>query len=109
MAGAYVDLDVDGRTVRGSNPDKVFFPERGETKLDLVQYYLAVGEGALRGVKTRPTVMKRYPNGATGEFFSRSVCPTAGRNGWRRSPSSSPVDGPLSSCAPSTSPTSRGP
>ena len=75
MAGAHVDLDVDGRTVRVSNPEKVFFPERGETKLDLVQYYLAVAEGALRGVKTRPTVMKRYPNGATGEFFFQKRVP----------------------------------
>jgi DNA ligase D len=75
VAGAYVDLDIDGRTVRVSNPDKVFFPERGETKLDLAQYYLAVREGALRGVKTRPTVMKRYPNGATGEFFFQKRVP----------------------------------
>jgi DNA ligase D len=69
-----VEIEVDGREVRVSNPDKVFFPARGETKLDLVQYYLAVGDGALRGVARRPTVLKRYPDGATGEpFFQKRV------------------------------------
>ena len=47
--GAHVDIEVDGRTVKVSNPDKVFFTERSETKLDLVNYYLAVGQGALEG------------------------------------------------------------
>jgi len=69
-----VEIEVAGREVRVSNPDKVFFPARGETKLDLVRYYLAVGEGALRGVLGRPTVLKRYPDGATGEpFFQKRV------------------------------------
>lgn len=69
-----VELEVSGREVRVTNPDKVFFPARGETKLDLVRYYLAVGEGALRGVLRRPTVLKRYPDGATGEpFFQKRV------------------------------------
>jgi DNA ligase D-like protein (predicted polymerase) len=62
------------RAVRVTNPDKVFFPARGETKLDLVRYYLAVGEGALLGVRERPTVLKRFPDGATGEpFFQKRV------------------------------------
>jgi bifunctional non-homologous end joining protein LigD len=74
--GAHVDIEVDGRTVRVSNPDKVFFAERNETKLDLVNYYLAVGQGALKGVATRPTVMKRYPNGAEGEFFFQKRVPS---------------------------------
>ncbi|MEX2100569.1 MAG: non-homologous end-joining DNA ligase [Acidimicrobiia bacterium] len=69
-----VELEVAGRTVRVTNPDKVFFPTRGETKLDLVQYYLAVGDGALRGVFERPTVLKRFPDGALGEpFFQKRV------------------------------------
>jgi bifunctional non-homologous end joining protein LigD len=69
-----VEIDVDGIPVRVSNPDKVFFPARGETKLDLVQYYLAVGDGALRGVFERPTVLKRFPDGALGEpFFQKRV------------------------------------
>jgi len=74
MPTEYTELDVDGRTVRLSNPSKVFFPARGETKLDLAEYYLAVGDGALRGVYERPTVLKRYPDGATGEpFFQKRV------------------------------------
>ena len=69
-----VELDVEGRSVRLSNPSKVFFPERGDTKLDLANYYLAVGAGALRGVYERPTVMKRYPDGALSEpFFQKRV------------------------------------
>ena len=75
--GAHVDIEVDGRTVKVSNPDKVFFTERNETKLDLVNYYLAVGEGALKGVHSRPTVMKRYPNGAEGEFFFQKRVPNS--------------------------------
>jgi len=58
-----------------SNPNKVFFPDRGETKLDLVNYYVAVGEGALRGVYERPTVLKRFVNGATGDFFFQKRVP----------------------------------
>ena len=55
-------------------PDKVYFPARGETKLDLVHYYLAVSDGALRGVFERPTVLKRFPDGALGEpFFQKRV------------------------------------
>ena len=70
------ELYVGGRVVRLSNPDKVFFPARGETKLDLANYYLAVADGALRGVHLRPTVLKRYPNGATGEFFFQKRVPS---------------------------------
>ena len=74
MATPAVEVEVDGIAVRVSNPDKVFFPTRGETKLDLVNYYLAVGEGALRGVFERPTVLKRFPDGALGEpFFQKRV------------------------------------
>jgi DNA ligase D len=68
-------VEVDGRTVTVSNPTKVFFSARGETKLDLVRYYMAVGAGALRGVYERPTVLKRYPNGAEGEFFYQKRVP----------------------------------
>jgi len=68
-------LEVDGHTLTVSNPDKVFFSARGETKLDLVRYYVAVGAGALRGVRERPTVLKRYPDGAEGEFFYQKRVP----------------------------------
>ena len=73
---------MDGRTVRVSNPDKVFFSARGETKLDLVHYYIAVGEGALSGVYERPTMLKRYPDGAEGEFFYQKRVPEKGRPDW---------------------------
>ena len=68
-------LDVGGREVRVSNPDKVYFPAAGITKLDLVRYYLAVGEGALRGIYNRPIVLKRYVNGIEGEGFFQKRAP----------------------------------
>ncbi|HEY5155463.1 MAG TPA: non-homologous end-joining DNA ligase [Acidimicrobiales bacterium] len=75
MASPFTMIEVAGREVRLSNPDKVFFSARGETKLDLVQYYLAVGEGALRAVHLRPTVLKRFPDGAEGELFFQKRVP----------------------------------
>ena len=76
MASPYTMVPVAGHDVRVSNPDKVFFSARGETKLDLVQYYLAVGAGALRAVHLRPTVLKRFPEGAEGKlFFQKRVPP----------------------------------
>jgi bifunctional non-homologous end joining protein LigD len=68
-------LDVAGREVTVTNPDKVFFPRTGHTKLDLVHYYLAVAEGALRGVAGRPMALKRFVNGAEGEFFFQKRAP----------------------------------
>ncbi len=67
-------LDIDGIEVRISSPDKVVFPEPGLTKLDLVQYYLAVADGALRGAGGRPMVLKRFPKGIDAEpFFQKRV------------------------------------
>jgi bifunctional non-homologous end joining protein LigD len=67
-------LDVDGAEVRISSPDKVVFPGPGLTKLDLVRYYLAVAEGALRGAGGRPMVLKRFPKGIDAEpFFQKRV------------------------------------
>jgi len=67
-------LDIDGTEVRISSPDKVVFPEPGLTKLDLVQYYLAVADGALRGAGGRPMVLKRFPKGIDAEpFFQKRV------------------------------------
>ena len=68
-------LVIDGREVSISNPRKVLFPETGHTKLDLVRYYLAVAEGALRGAGGRPNVLVRYPNGTKGEFFYQKRAP----------------------------------
>ena len=70
-------LDVAGREVAVSNPDKVFFPALGLTKLDLVRYYLAVAEGALGGIDGRPMALKRYVNGADGEFFFQKRAPSS--------------------------------
>lgn len=69
-----VELVVEGRAVPISHPDKPFFAARGETKLDLARYYLAVGEAALQCVRDRPLVLKRYPDGAAGtSFFQKRV------------------------------------
>jgi len=68
-------LQIEGREVPISNPEKVFFPQSGYTKLDLIRYYLAVAEGALRGAGGRPMALKRYVNGAEGEFFFQKRAP----------------------------------
>lgn len=75
MAGDFTTVEVEGRGVRISNPDKVFFSARGETKLDLIHYYLMVGPGALRGVWCRPTVLHRFPDGAEGKSFYQKRVP----------------------------------
>src|SRR3954447_19950789 len=67
MASPFVELDVDGFTVKVTNPEKVYFSARGETKLDMVRYYLSVGEGIVRALFERPTTLKRHPEGAEGE------------------------------------------
>ena len=68
-------INVAGREVAVSNPDKVFFPQVGYTKLDLVRYYLAVADGALRGAAGRPMALKRFVNGAAGDFFFQKRAP----------------------------------
>ena len=74
VTGDPVELSVDGRTVRVTSPDKVFFSRRGETKLDLVKYYLAVTEPLLGAVGGRPVMLERYPDGASGKsFFQKRV------------------------------------
>jgi bifunctional non-homologous end joining protein LigD len=70
-------IEVSGRQVAISNPGKVYFPRLGTTKLDVVRYYLAVADGALRGVAGRPMVLKRYVNGADGEAFFQKRAPTS--------------------------------
>jgi DNA ligase D len=71
----YVELEVGPRTVRVTNPDKVFFRARGETKLDLVRYYLSVGDGIVRALFERPTQLKRHPDGADGEAIYQKRVP----------------------------------
>ncbi|WP_327099784.1 non-homologous end-joining DNA ligase [Nocardia vinacea] len=73
MTGS-VDIEVDGRTVAISNPNKVYFTKRGETKLDLVRYYQAVAEPFLQVVRDRPLLLERYPDGASGKsWFQKRV------------------------------------
>lgn len=74
-------LTIAGREVTISNPDKVLFPEAGYTKRDLVAYYQAVADGALRGSGDRPNVLVRYPNGIGAEFFFQKRAP-ASRPTW---------------------------
>ncbi len=76
-----VSIDVAGRQVAISNPSKVYFPEAGITKLEVVRYYLAVAEGALRGAGDRPNVLVRYADGIHGEFFYQKRAP-ASRPAW---------------------------
>jgi bifunctional non-homologous end joining protein LigD len=72
-----VVIEAAGREVSVSNPDKVYFPEAGITKLEVVRYYLAVAEGALRGAGGRPNVLVRYADGIHGEFFYQKRAPAA--------------------------------
>ena len=73
---AYVDLDVGDRTVRLSNPDRVYFPARGETKLDLARYYLSVGAGIVRALRERPCMLHRFPAGVSGEKVHQKRVPS---------------------------------
>jgi DNA ligase D len=70
-----VELEVGHRTVRVSNPDRVYFPARGETKLDLVNYYLSVGDGIVRALRDRPCMMHRFPKGLAGEKVHQKRVP----------------------------------
>ena len=74
-------VDAAGREVAISNPSKVYFPEAGITKLDVVRYYLAVAESALRGAGGRPNVLVRYADGIHGDFFYQKRAP-ASRPTW---------------------------
>ena len=84
MAADGVEVEVGGRTVRISNPDRVYFPARGETKLDLVRYYLSVGDGIVRALRERPCMMHRFPSGVAGDKVHQKRVPPARRRGWRR-------------------------
>jgi DNA ligase D len=74
-AGSPVVLEIDDREVRISNPDRVYFPARGETKLDLARYYLAVADGIVRALRDRPCMLHRFPTGVTGEKVHQKRLP----------------------------------
>src|SRR5919201_1284679 len=70
-----LDLSVDGKTVRISSPDRVYFSARGETKLDLARYYMSVGDGIVRALRERPCMLHRFPSGVSGEKVHQKRVP----------------------------------
>ena len=70
-----LELELAGKTVRVTSPDKVFFTKRGETKLDLIDYYIAVAEPMMGVVGGRPALMQRFPDGASGKSFWQKRVP----------------------------------
>jgi bifunctional non-homologous end joining protein LigD len=76
MASPKITLEIAGHEVSVSNPDKVYFPRAGYTKLDLVRYYLSVADGALGGVYDRPMALKRFVNGVEAEPFFQKRAPS---------------------------------
>ncbi|MDF5757903.1 non-homologous end-joining DNA ligase [Spongiactinospora sp. TRM90649] len=83
MASPYIELEVGERTVKVTNPDKVYFPQVGATKRELVEYYVSVGEGALRALRDRPTYIKRHPDGVQNDAIYQKRLP-AKRPEWVR-------------------------
>jgi DNA ligase D len=75
MPSPSTELEVGMRTVRISNPDRVYFPERGETKLDLALYYVSVADGIVRALRERPCMLHRYPTGIGGEKIYQKRLP----------------------------------
>ena len=71
-----IEVEVGDRDVRISNPDRVYFPATGATKLDLVQYYLSVGDGVLRALRERPCMMHRFPTGVSGDKVHQKRLPS---------------------------------
>jgi DNA ligase D-like protein (predicted polymerase) len=69
------EVEVGDRVVRVSNPGRVYFPARQETKIDLVRYYLAVGPGIVRALRERPCMMHRFPDGVSGEKVHQKRLP----------------------------------
>jgi len=89
-------LTVDGREIRVTHPDKLYFSKQAKvSKLDLVRYYLSVAPGALVGIVDRPVVLKRFVHGAEGEAFYQKRAP-ADRPSITRIPVTTAVTGPAS-------------
>jgi len=81
LTGEHLELDAGGRTVAISSPGKVMFPEHGETKADVARYYLAVAGPLMLTVRDRPTLLQRFPDGATGKSFFQKRIPESAP-GW---------------------------
>src|SRR3954463_11498987 len=75
MASPFVEVEVGGRVVKLTNPDRVYFPARGETKHDLADYYLSVADGIVRALRDRPCMLHRYPEGVGGEKIYQKRLP----------------------------------
>ena len=75
MPSPFVEIEVGERVVKVTNPDKVLFPARHETKMDLVRYYLSVGDGIVRALYERPTQLRRFPDGVEGEMIYQKRVP----------------------------------
>jgi DNA ligase D len=75
MASPAIEVDVDDRVIRVSNPDRVYFPQTGATKHDLVDYYLAVGPGIVNALWERPCMLHRFPTGLSGEKVHQKRLP----------------------------------
>jgi len=75
MAKTAVEIEAAGKTIRISNPDRVYFSARGETKLDLVDYYLSVGDGIVRALRERPCMLHRFPSGVDGDKVHQKRVP----------------------------------
>ncbi len=88
-------VEAAGREVRVTSPHKVFFPQRGETKLDLVRYYLAVEEPIMRAMRGRPTLLQRFPQGAGGQSFFQKRVPDSAP-GWLETTTVTTVNGTTS-------------
>ena len=75
MASPFVEIEVGERVVKVTNPDRVYFPVRGETKLDLANYYISVADGIVRALRERPCMLHRYPEGVGGEKIYQKRLP----------------------------------
>ncbi|HEY0165984.1 MAG TPA: non-homologous end-joining DNA ligase [Jatrophihabitans sp.] len=75
MASPFTELQVGDRTVKITNPDRVYFPATGATKLDLAEYYIAVGDGIVRALRERPCMLHRFPDGTGGERIYQKRLP----------------------------------
>ena len=75
MPSPFVEVEVAGRVVKVTNPDRVYFPARGETKLDLAHYYMSVADGIVRALHERPCMLHRYPEGVDGEKIYQKRLP----------------------------------
>src|SRR3984957_10522450 len=88
-----IELPVGERVVRISSPDRVYFSARGETKLDLAHYYIAVGDGIVRALRERPCMLHRFPSGVDGDKVHQKRVPSGAPDWLETVPADFPRDG----------------